>query len=534
MMRNELAQRTDLRAWREMVERLRQASDWAAEDLPVEMVQTHISIVLLGKQQVLKLKKPVDFGFLDYTTLEKRRSACEAEVNLNRRLCPDTYLGVQPIRIVAGELRLYGEGPIVDYAVLMKRLPAERMLDQMVARDEVTETIMDRVAERLSGFHKAARRGPDVDEYGSPDVIRDNWEENFIQTAPYVGRTITESEFDRIRAWINRWMEASGELLRSRVHEGWICDGHGDVRSESVCVTDGICIFDCIEFNERFRCCDAASEAAFLATDLDARGRPDLGYYFSARYQALTGDRQLFALLPFYRCYRAYVRGKVLSFRLDEAEFNEAQHTAAATRAKSYFHLARRYATPLEQPTVIAVVGLSGTGKTSLARAIAGELGLRLVSADAVRKSIFGREGRPYGYGEGAYSAEANRRTYSELVETGRALLTEDRGVVLDATFRRDADRARARAMAIDAGANWRSIECRLSADLTHSRLEKRAARDEGLSDATWGTYLRQRQEFEPVGDSSATHLKLDTGGSLPVTAHTASDWLRGNDSRPL
>jgi aminoglycoside phosphotransferase family enzyme/predicted kinase len=520
-----------------MVERLRKAPDWAAEDLPVEMIQTHISVVLLGKHRALKLKKPVDFGFLDYTTLEKRRSACEAEVNLNRRLCPDIYLGVQTIRDVEGQPRLGGEGKIVDYAVLMKRLPAERMLDHMVAKDEVTEDIIDRVADRLSRFHKDTRRGPDVDHYGSPEVIRSNWEENFTQTAPYIGRTITESEFNTIRAWVNRWMENSGDLMRGRVRDGRICDGHGDVRSESISVTDGICVFDCIEFNERFRCSDVASEAAFLAMDLDVRGRPDLGYYFCERYHARAEDRQLFALLPFYRCYRAYVRGKVLSFRLDEAEFSETERNAAATRAKSFFHLARRYADRLEKPTVIAVAGLSGTGKTSLARAIAGELGLRVVSADAMRKSIFGTGEKPYAYGEGPYSAEANRLTYEKIVETGRALLAEDRGVVLDATFRRDGDRAMARDMATNAGANWRIIECRLPADLIRLRLEKRTARREGLSDATWGTYLHQREEFESIVDPSGGHLKLDTSGSLSLAGLTATDWLRekgGSKSRDV
>jgi uncharacterized protein len=269
-------------------------------------------------------------------------------------------------------------------------------------------------------------------------------------------------------------MDNSNGLFNERLRDGRICEGHGDVRAESICATDGICIFDCIEFNERFRCGDIASEVACLAMDLDARGRPDLGYYFSEAYPSRTADPQLFALLPFYRCYRAYVRGKVLSFRLDEREFDEAQRQAAAARAKSYFHLARRYATPLCNRTVIIVAGLSGTGKTAMARAIAGELGLRVVSADAIRKSIFSQGERQYGYGEGPYSAQANQVTYDKLLETGRARLKEDGGVILDATFRRVADRKRAADMAKDAGANWRLIECRLwlvQSVLRHSSL---------------------------------------------------------------
>ncbi|HWP43578.1 MAG TPA: AAA family ATPase, partial [Blastocatellia bacterium] len=458
----EAEQKTDMQSWLRMVESLRHAPDWAQDELPVEIIQTHISVVLLGMRHALKLKKPVDFGFLDYTTLDKRLRACEAEVELNRRLCPDVYIGVQAIRDVDGEPRLSGEGSVLDYGVLMKRLPDDRMLDRMVARDEVDESDIDRVASRLAGFHQQARRGPDVDLYGSPEAIRANWDENFAQTYPYIDRTITAAEYETIRGWVEGWLDSNQEMLQKRVRDGRICDGHGDVRSESICITDGICIFDCIEFNERFRSGDVASEAAFLAMDLDARGRPDLGYYFTERYQAKTGDSELFKLLPFYRCYRAYVRGKVLSFRLDEPEFSQAERNAAAARAKSYFHLARRYASPLERPALIIVAGLSGTGKTSLARAIAGELGIPALSADAVRKSLFEFREQPYQYGEGPYSAQANHLTYQKLIETGKTLLEEHGGVVLDATFRRASDREMARSAALDSGADFRIIECKL------------------------------------------------------------------------
>jgi predicted kinase len=265
--------------------------------------------------------------------------------------------------------------------------------------------------------------------------------------------------------------------------------------------------------------------------DLDARGRPDLGYYLTECYDHRAGDQDLVKLLPFYRCYRAYVRGKVLSFRLEQPEFNEAEQASATSRAKSYFHLARRYASPLEKPTVLLVIGLSGTGKTSVARAIAGELGLHVVSADSVRKSIFGTADQPYAYGEGPYSAEANRLTYENLIDIGRGLITQDGCVILDATFRRAADRALAGEMAAEVAANFRVIECSLAPDLVRSRLERRAVRKETLSDATWATYLRQRQEFDLIGSSPAPWLALDNSHAISVTTHTATDWLRRNDS---
>jgi uncharacterized protein len=526
---NESNRQTEMQSWFSMVENLMYAPEWSPDDLPIEMIQTHISVVLLGQHHVLKLKKPVDFGFLDYTTLESRRRACEAEVDLNRRLCPDIYLAIQPVTEVDGESHLSSEGRIIDYGVWMKRLPADRMLDRMVAEGAVTEAMIDRVAGRLSRFHRQARREPEVYAYGRPNAIRRNWEENFTQTAPYVGRTITPQAYDAIRAWVTRWMVNSDELLRSRVRDGRICDGHGDLRCESICVTDGICIFDCIEFNDRFRCGDVASEVAFLEMDLYVRGRPDLGYYFSECYQRRTGDGELFSLLPFYRCYRAYVRGKVLSFRLDEPEFGEEQRKEAATRATNYFKLARRYAAPLDRPTVIAVMGLSGTGKTSVARSIAVELGLRVVSSDAIRKELFNHAAHQGGYGEGIYGPEANRLTYQALLNRGSNLFEEGRGVVLDATFQRADDRRRARELASTLGAEWRLIECQVAPDLLKSRLANRNADD--LSDATWETYLRQREQFEPITESTGvTHLLLDNSGSLSSVSQMATDWLRANE----
>ena len=522
-------QHANVKHWLEMVQSLRYAPEWASEGpVPVEMRQTHISAVLLGRERVLKLKKPVNFGFLDYTTLEKRRIACEAEVRLNRRLCDQTYLGVQPIVQVDGRPRPSDAGPAIDYGVLMKRLPAERMLDEMVRRQSVTEATIDLVARRLEEFHRTAERGPAIEAWGTWEQVRRNWEENFTQTSPYVGRSISVSTYEHVRSWVEQRLTREHAVFEGRIRDGRVVDGHGDVRCESVCVTNGICIFDCIEFNDRFRCCDVASEVAFLAMDLDALGRPDLGYYFAEQYQARAADPDLFRLLPFYRCYRAYVRGKVLSFRLDEPEFSETDKSRAAERAAGYFDLARRYAAPLRRPAVIVVMGLAGTGKTSMARAIAGELGLRLVSTDAVRHELFGPEKGAADYGRGAYRPEATRQTYQTLLEKGRIRLAEDGGVVLDGTFLRDDDRTQLRHMASSAGAAVRWIECELPADLVRERIERRRDRHEGLSDATWDTYLHQRNERVTRQDQLEDgHLVVNTAQSLTEAVRRAADWLR-------
>jgi aminoglycoside phosphotransferase family enzyme/predicted kinase len=510
-----------------LAEALRDGPDWASSERPIDLVQTHISVVLVGREHVLKLKKPVDFGFLDYTTLEKRRDACEAELRLNRRLCHDVYLDVRPIWLDGGTPRMGERGEAVDYGVWMRRLPSDRMLDALVERGEATEAIVDRIAARLASFHRDARRGPEVDACGRVEVVSANCEENFVQSAPFAGETIDAEALRAIERYTRAWLASNRRLLDARIAEGRIRDGHGDVRCESVCVEEEISIFDCIEFNERFRFGDVASEVAFLAMDLAVRGRPDLGYYFAERYADHARDAALFSVLAFYQCYRAFVRGKVLSFEAAEREVDAAERERAAVRARDYFDFARRYAAPLAARTIVAVTGLSGTGKTSVARAIGHELGLRVVSADAVRRALFGDISGAE-YDAGPYTPEANAKTYREMIDAGGRLAAETGGVVLDATFRRREDLDAARAMASEIGADWRIVECRLRPDAVRERLERRATSGEGISAATWATYLRQRDESDPaVGAADPKHLVLDTSASVERCGATASDWLR-------
>ncbi len=530
---HQMQNQASMMAWLGMIEQLRHASETAElAGEPLETVQTHISTVLLGRRHALKLKKPVNFGFLDYSAREKRRAACEAEVRLNRRLCPQIYLGVRPVVERDGTLHLSGAGRVLDYAVLMKRLPANRMLDYLVETGAATAAMLGRVAARLADFHRTARRAPEVDQYGDEDAIRRNWDENFAQAQPYIGRTIGAEQFDAIQKWIEAELDKDGELLRKRVRDGRVCDGHGDARCESVCLlddtTEGVCIFDCIEFNDRFRCGDVAGEAAFLAMDLDERGRPDLGYLFTEQYSACAGDEEMFALLPFYRCYRAFVRGKVLSFRLDAVEFDAAAKEDATADARRFFELATRYAAPLSTPCVVAVSGLSGTGKSTLARAVAGELGLRVVSSDDIRAELFGANKRPAAYGKGCYSEEAGDFVYQTLLERGRERLLADGGVILDATFASAATRTAAQKMAREAGAHWRLILCKAPPETVRARLEARAAQGDGHSDADWSIYWQQRERFEtPRSSAEGNRLLLDTQDDAATVGHAAAVWLR-------
>ena len=361
----------------------------AADDL--RLVETHISWVILVGPYAYKLKKPVDFGFLDFTTLERRRADCEAEVALNRRLCPDLYLGVVDVVQRDGRYCIGPPGEPVEPAVWMRRLPESGMLPALLARGSANERLMGRLARHLARFHASALTGPGVNENGGLATLRHNWEENFVQTELFVGRTLTADVRDMIRAYVDGFLTDQRPLLERRVAEGRIRDGHGDLHTGSVCVAGRrLYLFDCIEFNQRFRCADVAAEVAFLAMDLAHLGRADLASAFVDAYIAASGDAELRKLLDFYTCYRAYVRGKVLSFRLDEPELSPAETAQIEAEASAYFNLAWAVAGGLPRPLLVVTMGLPATGKTTLARALAGQLGLVHLSSDVVRKQLAG------------------------------------------------------------------------------------------------------------------------------------------------
>ena len=316
----------------------------------IELVQTQMSLLFLTGDYVYKVKKPVDLGYLDYTTLEKRYFFCRQELELNRRLCPAAYLAVVPITISlpgakrrSNLIHVEGEGQAIEYAVKMKQLPRDRMMDVLLPQRQVTQEMVTRVAEKLMGFHQEAETNPEIAAFGRLDIIRRNCDENFAQTEKYIGTSITAEKYKHIRSYTGNFIDGNAILFDKRVREGRIRDCHGDLHAAHVCFTDDICIYDCIEFNDRFRYSDVASEIAFLAMDLDRYRRHGLARHLVNTYVELSHDEDLLKLLGFYKCYRAYVRGKVESFKLDDPYIPEEDKAKVLTAARRYFELARSY-----------------------------------------------------------------------------------------------------------------------------------------------------------------------------------------------
>jgi aminoglycoside phosphotransferase family enzyme len=316
----------------------------------IEMVQTQMSFIFLAGEYVYKIKKPINLGYLDYTTLEKRYFFCQQELELNRRLCPDAYLAVVPITMSlrgakrrSNLLRIEGQGKAIEYAVKMKQLPQDRMMDVLLPRGQVTLEMVAKVAEKLVGFHKKAQANPQIAAFGNLDVICHNCDENFAQTENYIGLTIPKTQYERIKGYTDNFIKSNASLFDKRVREGRIRDCHGDLHAAHVCFTDDICIYDCIEFNDRFRYSDVASEVAFLAMDLDRYQQAGLSRHLINTYVGLSHDEELRKLLNFYKCYRAYVRGKVESFKLDDPYIPEEEKTKVLAAAQIYFQLAESY-----------------------------------------------------------------------------------------------------------------------------------------------------------------------------------------------
>ncbi|MDP2931363.1 MAG: AAA family ATPase [Chloroflexota bacterium] len=498
----------------ELVQALLDPAAYPEPPPQIELVQTQMSFVFLAGDYVYKVKKPVNLGYLDYTTLAKRELYCRREVELNRRLCAEAYLDVVPITRERGRILIGGRGKTIECAVKMRRLPQEKMLNVLLGKDQATSEMLGRVAEKLAGFHREAETSPAISKFGDLATITQNIEENFSQTEQYVGRTVSLQKYLRIKEYTHSFIKRNTVLFRQRVAEGRIRDCHGDLHAAHICFADGLCIYDCIEFNDRFRYCDVASEVAFLAMDLDHYGRADLSRSFIKAYVAKSQDKPLLELLNFYKCYRAYVRGKVEGFKLDDPYIIEKESVRQV--ASSYFDLAHSYLR--SRPLLLITVGLVGTGKSVVAQALAKRLGLVVISSDVTRKQLANvplTEHRFEGFDRGIYTTGFTRLTYDTMFSEAKDVLREDGVVIMDASFIKAAERQKAKKLADEMKTDFFVVECQLDERTIRQRLAQRLS-EGSVSDGRWEILEPQKKEFAPVVEiSPPNHVIINT--SKPV-----------------
>ena len=489
----------------------------------IQVEETHISKVFLTGKFVYKIKKPVDFGFLDYTTLEKRHYYCKQEVLLNNRLSEDVYLDVVPVTEERTGYVLDGSGEPVEYAVKMRQLAKERTMLHLLRRGDFSPKMLRDLVQILVRFYEKTDKGPAIDVMGSRELIWVNIEEDFVQTNPFVSTVLDKVQFSDVHRRVRNFLNTRAELFDRRVKSGCIRDCHGDLRLGHIYFTDSLSIIDCIEFNDRFRYGDVASDLAFLAMDLDYNGFAQIGQELLAEYARSADDTDIFLLVDFYKCYRAHVRCKVECLRYGAGDLSAPEAALAKARARSYFELAWKYADTFSSQTMWIVCGLSGSGKSTIAAELGKLMNLKCYRSDVVRKRLFGlspEEQVVVPFGESIYTPTASEKTYEKLLLEGQKHLSRGRSVILDATFGRLQHRKLARSLAEEMEANVIFIECRCEQALLRQRLTSREEQ-KSVSDARLQHLDAQSRAFEPfdeLGDS--IHLPIGTEQPLHQCVH--------------
>ena len=473
-------------------------------------IQTHISHIFLTGRFAYKVKKAVNFGFLDFSTLTARKKFSLKELSLNRRLAPLVYLQVMAVKKKGSDLAMVplaqaAEEDALEYCLQMTQMDTSRQMDFLLAQGRVTPGQVRDLARVLCRFYQKAERGPAIDFYGRPEQIRINAEENFRQTEDYQDVSVAPARWQFIRDYELDFLAKSRGLFTQRVKEGRVVDGHGDLHSGNINLPDrgGPLVFDCIEFNERFRYQDAACDLAFLAMDMDFHGRRDLSDVLINEFVACGGDQGLLRLLDFYKCYRAMVRAKIFGFTFDDEDVHASEKFTDIKKAREYFHLAAGYAGYEPPFFMVCIMGLMGTGKTYLAKRLAARTGWVALHSDQVRKQRAGIVPKQSSYddwGHGLYDSKATEETYQALLEGAEAWLAQGAGVIVDASFSQGAWRRKFLDLAEKYGARPLFVEVAAAKKVVKDRLAAREAKGGSLSDGREELMEQQAADWEDAG----------------------------------
>ena len=485
----------------------------------VRVIETHISWVLLTGTYAYKIKKPVNLGFADFSTLGLRGHYCQEELRLNRRFAPDLYLDVVEIRGTPGDPRVGGEGPLLDYAVKMRQFRQDALAGNLLGREQLGAAEIDALAEGIAKFHATAPVAKASGRLGSSSIVGEQALQNFEQMLPLVKADADDGLLRAVRRWTEREFAARRGALAARRRQGFVRECHGDLHLANVVVFDGRPVpFDCLEFNEELRWIDVMSEVAFLFMDLTHRGRGDLAWRFLNQYLAATGDYAGLEVLRFYAVYRALVRAKV---RLIES-MQRQQLVPARQRRKGAFREYLALAGKLSEPSAPALViahGLSGSGKTTATLSLIEQLGAIRLRSDVERKRLHGFAGMSSsgsGIATGIYTREATAATYRRLGELAGLILRAGHSVVVDAAFLRRTERESFRLLAEAAGVPFAILDFRAPLDVLRARVAERNARADDASEAGLAVLERQIATREPLTPAEmAVAVAVDGAGAI-------------------
>jgi len=505
------------KAHRQLVTRLRQrlAADTGGETVVIE---THISSVILAGDYAYKIKKPVNFGFLDFSTLERRHFCCQEEIRLNARLAPQIYLNVVAITGSLQHPQLGGAGEPLEYAVRMRRFDQAGLLSTHTERLDVD--LMDAIARQVARFHSGIAVAEAASVYGAPELLLQPMEHNFQSIRQLIDTATVLDRLAHLEEWTKtRQTDLWHDLLR-RKKDGFIRECHGDLHLGNIALVDGeVLIFDGIEFNPDLRWIDTMSELAFLLMDLDEKGRPGLAARVLNSYLEVTGDFAGVKVLRFYQVYRAMVRAKVAAIRAGQAAEGSDGRQRFYDEFLDYLHLAERY-TKADKPVLVLTHGLSGSGKSTLASALAGDLPALWLRSDVERKRLAGLEARDKSgsvLGGGIYTPAFTRRTYGRLLRLCTQLLATGFSVIVDATFLQREQRQPFYDLAAEGGYPLVVLDLQVPEADLQKRLRRREAQGKDASEADLGVLAKQLERFKPLASDELQYVV--------VVSPEAPDW---------
>lgn len=479
---------------------------------PIQMQQTHVSYVFLTGDYAYKVKKPVNFGFLDFSTLEHRQHFCLEEIRMNQEIAPELYLDVLPITQIDDRFELNGTGEPVEYVLKMREFPQDDLFSCLFERGHLTESHLEELGRIVAQFHAKAQTNEYIRSFGEVSKVRQAFDENYEQTKNYIGGPQTLQQFEETKAFTDEFFATRQELLNSRIQNNWIRECHGDLHLRNICLwQQKILLFDRIEFNEPFRFVDVMYDVAFAVMDLEARGRKDLGNAFLNTYIEQTGDWEGLQVLPLYLSRQAYVRAKVTSFLLDDPAVPDDLKKEAQETAAMYYKLAWHY-TRSQKGRLILMSGVSGSGKSTVARQLARRWGAIHIRSDAARKHLAGIPLEQAGGAE-LYTSQMNEKTYGRLLELGVLLANQGFPVILDAKYDRQVLRQNAIAQANQQDLPIQIIYCTAPDDVLRDRL---SSRTNDVSDATADLLQQQKAAAEPFTEAEQ---------SLVTELDTTQDW---------